>query len=307
MTRPRQQEQELGDSHRRAIDHVPWVESIREGCWAATRATAPVNLLEASILMKRTMGQMDGWRRAVVWMKFEGRGIGAGRNEFVWLEGDEGAGFPQAGGGSLVLLAAQEQQERATSRSPPGPALGSSGEITRWRRKGLSATMTDQSSPLRPRCNGAGGLTRAPCPCLFCRDLGEMGNLWTRLGKAARAMASALHRGSSDSSIESNLLSTSRRRATMPQARRTTSWQKICSRMTGGRAVRVVSVSLSPAAPSRPCLVGCVTVCVTKRGRGCIEQELGSQSDQHGQSASLLHVPHPCSEPFCRCHPSPAG
>lgn len=174
MTRPRQQEQELGDSHRRAIDHVPWVESIREGCWAATRATAPVNLLEASILMKRTMGQMDGWRRAVVWMKFEGRGVGAGRNEFVWLEGDEGAGFPQAGGGSLVLLAAQEQQERATSRSPPWPALGSSGEITRWRRKGLSATMTDQSSPLRPRCNGAGGLTRAPCPCLFCRDLGEL-------------------------------------------------------------------------------------------------------------------------------------
>lgn len=159
MTRPRQQEQELGDSHRRAIEHVPWVESIREGCWAATRATAPVNLLEASILMKRTMGQMDGWRRAVVWMKFEGRGIGAGRNEFVWLEGDEGAGFPQAGGGVSC---------------PPGCPLGSSGEITRWRRKGLSATMTDQSSPLRPRCNGAGGLTRAPCPCLCCRDLGEL-------------------------------------------------------------------------------------------------------------------------------------
>lgn len=34
--------------------------------------------------------------------------------------------------------------------------------------------MTDQSSPRRPRCNGAGGLTRAPCPCLFCRDLGEL-------------------------------------------------------------------------------------------------------------------------------------
>lgn len=120
MTRPRQQEQELGDRRRRAIDHVPWVESIREGCWAATRATAPVNLLEASILMKRTMGQMDGWRRAVVWMKFEGRGIGAGRNEFVWLEEDEGAGFPPPGG-ALVLLAAQ-QQERATSQQEPARA-----------------------------------------------------------------------------------------------------------------------------------------------------------------------------------------
>lgn len=56
MTRPRQQEQELGDRRRRAIDHVPWVESIREGCWAATRATTPVNLLEASIFYEETDG-----------------------------------------------------------------------------------------------------------------------------------------------------------------------------------------------------------------------------------------------------------
>lgn len=139
MTRPRQQEQELGDRRRRAIDHVPWVESIREGCWAATRATAPVNLLEASILMKRTMGQMDGWRRAVVWMKFEGRGIGAGRNEFVWLEGRRGCRLPTTRGGLWSSWLPSSRSGRPASRSP-GPAQGSSGEITRWRRKGLSAT-----------------------------------------------------------------------------------------------------------------------------------------------------------------------
>ena len=160
--------------------------------------------------MKRTMEQMDGWLGAVVWMKFEGRGIGAGRNEFVWLEGDEGAGFPQPGGSSGPPSWAARAQQK------PGPAQGSSGEITQWRRKGLSATPTGQSSPQRSRCYGAGVLTRTPCPCLFCRDLGQLGNLWTRLGKAARAMAIASIRSSS-SNIESGLLSTSRPRATMPR------------------------------------------------------------------------------------------
>lgn len=175
MTRPRQQEQELGDRRGGAIDHVPWVESIREGCWAATRATAPVNLLEASILMKRTMGQMDGWRRAVVWMKFEGRGIGAGRNEFVWLEEDEGAGFPPPGGVSGPpgcpaagagnqpagarastgqLWGNNTMAQKRIKRDPDGPIIGTETSLRRGRR----ANESTLPLPLLPRSGGDGEL-----------------------------------------------------------------------------------------------------------------------------------------------------
>lgn len=196
------------------------------------------------------MGQMDGWRRAVVWMKFEGRGIGAGRNEFVWLEGDEGAGFPPPGGGSLVLLspgcpAAGAGDQPAGGRASTGQLWGNNTMAQkRVKRDPDGPIIAAATSMLRGRRANESTL---PLPLL--PRSGELGNLWTRLGKAARAMAGALHRAQGKPWLQHRIQPSFHVEAAShdaaSKARRRVSWQKICSRMTGGRAVRVASVSLS--------------------------------------------------------------